>query len=271
MEIFKTYRLTFCRGLQGRLLWTLLGFIVLSAQAQIIIPPNPDPTPPQKQYSPPPSAASSPFILPPSANPGMMQGQGAQQPPLSEILGEAGLAPAKGITRLPPLWPYYLAAAIIALLIFSILLIWIIRRNRRPKPVPVIPADVRALNGLEALRPLIREAKAREFSYQASEIIRGYIEDRFDMRARNRTTREFLNQSMATDGGISEKHKGALLQFLNYCDLAKFARQMLPPDQLNEMFTSASQFIKETRPSIMAISGESNTSPTHEQKEAQSS
>ena len=127
-----------------------------------------------------------------------------------------------------------------------------IRRNRKPKPIPIIPADVKALSGLESLLPLIKEAKAREFSYQASEIIRGYIEDRFALRARNKTTREFLDHSMKSDTSISEKHRGSLKQFLNYCDLAKFAKQMLSPDQLDEMYRSASDFIRETRPSIMA-------------------
>lgn len=230
----------------------------------MILPPDPNVTVPQKQIAPMPSPGSSPFILPPGGNPGSFQNQGAAQPALSELLGEADLAPPKGIKRLPPLWPYYLAATVVALLLFCALLIWIILRNRKPKPVPVIPADVRALSGLEALIPLIREAKAREFSYQASEIIRGYIEDRFGVRARNRTTREFLELSMANDHTISEKHRGSLKQFLNYCDLAKFAKQMLSPEQLNEMFASASQFIRETRPSIMAVHVDEH--PEHSEK-----
>jgi len=241
----------------GCLVLLLAGGVSLSF-GQVVIPPNTEITVPKTTPTDPvvPDPRASPFIIPPGTpniNPGQ---QGAQQPAFSEILGEAELAPAKSIRRLPPLWPYYLGASIAAFLLLSALIIWILLRNRKPKPVPIIPADVRALSGLEALRPLIREAKAREFSYQASEIIRGYIEDRFGVKTRNRTTREFLSESLASERTISEKHKGSLQQFLNYCDLAKFAKQVLSPEQLSEMFNSASQFIKETRPSIMAVSGE---------------
>lgn len=221
------------------------------ASAQVVIPPDPNMQIPQHRQAPLPSNSSSPLVLPPGVQ--GMPGLGRQpQAPLSEMLGEATLAPPKSIKKLPPLWPYYLAASAFAILLLMGLLIWILKRNRKQKPVPVIPADVKALTGLELLLPLIREAKAREFSYQASEIIRGYIEDRFAVRARNQTTREFLDLSLKANSTISESHRASLKKFLNYCDLAKFAKQMLPPEQLNEMYQSASTFIKETRPSIMA-------------------
>ena len=174
------------------------------------------------------------------------------QPALSEMLGEADLAPNKSIKRLPPLWPIYLTLTIVGLIIFLIAIIWIVFRKKKTKPIPIIPADILALNALEKLKPLVEQAKAREFAYQASEIIRGYIEDRYGVKARNCTTREFLNESLENTHTLPEKHQSTLRNFLNYCDLAKYARQILSPDQLSEMFLSASGFVMDTRPSIIA-------------------
>ena len=226
--------------------WSLLSTV---AQAQVILPPDPDAhqvpaTPVNPGSRPTLPAMSQPW------NPGTLGNPTSA--PLSDLLGEATLVPPKEILRLPPLWPYYLGVSLVGLFLLAALVFWLIRRNRRPRPIPVIPADVRALNALESLRELIRESRAREFSYQASEIIRGYIEDRFDLSARNRTTREFLSQGLNEARGISQQHHESLQQFLQYCDLAKFARQLLTPEQMEAMFRSAAGFIRDTRPSIMA-------------------
>lgn len=170
------------------------------------------------------------------------------------MLGEAQLIPHRSIDRLPPLWPYYLTIGLLALGILLALIIFIVRKNRRPKPESFIPSDIRALSALEMIRPLIQEAKARDFSYQASEIIRTYIEERFGIKARNRTTREFLQLAIHPDSTIPAQHEPELDEFLHYCDLAKFAKQVMQPSQLDSMFKIAAQFIKDTRPSIMATS-----------------
>lgn len=242
------------RTVSSALLLCAMFLLAFAASAQVILPPDPDL---QNQPSPQGSSGSlqpmqSPMRLgsapaAPSPSPGM-----PAQVPLSEQLGEAALAPPREIVRLPPLWPYYLAASLLGLLLLVAALLWMIRRNRRPRPIPVIPADVQALSALEKLRPLIHEARAREFAYQASEIIRGYIEDRFDLNARNRTTHEFLSEGLSEARGISSSHHCSLQQFLQFCDLAKFAKHILTPDQLDAMYQSAAGFIRDTRPSIMA-------------------
>ena len=220
-----------------------------SLGAQVIVQP------PNAKTAPDPNAQNPTTLptLPPSSQ--LFSPQNAQNQPqmaLSEILGEADLRPHRNIERLPPLWPYYLGFGVLGLLIVLIIVIYFIRRNRRPKPVPFIPADIRALAALEEVRPLISEAKSREFSYQTSEIIRAYIEERFGIEARNRTTREFLILAARPGSTLPSRYEGALDEFLHYCDLAKFARQIMQPKQLESMFNSAKQFIKDTRPSIMA-------------------
>ena len=246
-------RLTFRKEFRRRVVITILMAFAIqcSTWAQVIVPPptsqkTPDPTNPDPIALP---------TAPPSGQflPAAPQAQQQPQMALSEILGEADLKPHRNIDRLPPLWPYYLAFGIAGLLILLIGIIYFIRINRRPKPAPFIPADVRALNALNTVRPLITEAKAREFSYRTSEIIRAYIEERFGIEARNRTTREFLALAVRPDSTLPSKYEGALNEFLHYCDLAKFAKQVMQPRQLESMFNSAKQFISDTRPSIMAM------------------
>ena len=261
-----SHRLPFRKQFHRRIVIAILMVFAIqcSIWAQVIVPPPssqkvPDPTNPDPIAL--PTAPSSGQFLP-----SVPQTQQQPQMALSEMLGEADLKPHRNIDRLPPLWPYYLAFGSAGLLILLIAIIYLIRMNRRPKPAPFVPADVRALNALDTVRPLISEAKAREFSYRASEIIRAYIEERFGIEARNRTTREFLALAVRPESTLPSKYEGSLNEFLHYCDLAKFAKQVMQPKQLESMFDSAKQFISDTRPSIMPMKA---TEAPRETKEVQ--
>ena len=239
--------------------------IQCSLSAQVVVQP------PNTKTAPDPNT-QDPVALPTAPPSGQLfspqTGQTQPQMALSEILGEADLKPHRNIDRLPPLWPYYLGFGLLGLLILLVAIIYFVRRNRRPKPVPFVPADIRALAALEEVRPLIREAKSREFSYQTSEIIRAYIEERFGIEARNRTTREFLMLAARPDSTLPSRYESALNEFLHYCDLAKFAKQIMQPKQLESMFNSAKQFIKDTRPSIMATQALGKNTATVEEVNA---
>lgn len=227
-------------------IYALALCLSVSISAQVTV--NPDdltPTPPPPQPTQPiPQNPPIPFNTP-------MGGMGTQ-PSLSELIGEAQLMPHETIRPQPPLWPYYLAASALGLILLGLLVWWFYRRSRKPKPVAIIPADIRALDELSALKPLVDQAEARLFSFKASEIIRSYIQERFGVSAINRTTREFLNQSLDHNQPVLKKHSDKLEQFLKYCDMAKFAKQAMTPHELNAMYDTAARFISDTRPSILA-------------------
>ncbi len=114
------------------------------------------------------------------------------------------------------------------------------------RPKPKRPAHEIALEKLEALRQkkLWQNDQTKEFYIELSDIIREYIEFRFDVLALEMTTDE--TTSALKLKGVSEQHVGSLKQMLQMADLAKFAKYK-PISNENEMcFDIAIQFVKNT-------------------------
>ena len=124
---------------------------------------------------------------------------------------------------------------------------WRKRRSQIP-PVPVIPAHVRAKQKLREALALI--GQPREFCILVSDTVRWYLEERFDFRAPERTTEEFLYELQATNL-LTPDQKNSLGEFLRRCDLVKFAKYEPGPPELHDLHDSAVRLVEETEP-IMA-------------------
>jgi hypothetical protein len=116
----------------------------------------------------------------------------------------------------------------------------IVRRRRR-----TLPPDLAALRALEATRELIARDNAPEFSVQVSNAVRDYVELAFGVRAPRRTTEELLGDLMQ-DASPVAAHRDELGAFLEYCDLAKYARYALSRPQMTGMLDSAETFVRST-------------------------
>jgi hypothetical protein len=103
-----------------------------------------------------------------------------------------------------------------------------------------------ALERLEAARALMQPGQAREFSVAVSEVVRDYVETCFPVRAAHRTTDEFLRDLATGADSPLAAHRAALDDFLQYCDLAKFARWTLSVPQMEAMVQSAGAFVVAT-------------------------
>ena len=110
-----------------------------------------------------------------------------------------------------------------------------------------LPFEI-ALEKLEAARSLMTVETVREYAFTVSEIIRVYIEQRFGEKAARRTTEEFLSDLLAQTGTPLAQHRALLEDFLNHCDLIKFARWGATDRELESMHESARAFILDTRP-----------------------
>src|SRR5207302_1278307 len=119
--------------------------------------------------------------------------------------------------------------------------------RRRLRPRPVLPYDL-AMQRLVQARRLMVPDKGREFSIAVSEAVREYIEQRFGARAAHRTTEEFLHDLVEEPGTQLLAHQKLLSEFLNHCDLAKFARFFLSGDHMETLYGSARTFVARTRP-----------------------
>ena len=97
----------------------------------------------------------------------------------------------------------------------------------------------------------MRPATAREFGIAASEVIRNYIEKRFDVVATQRTTEEFLQALLQSSNAALARHRAQLAEFLQQCDFVKFAGASLGVADMESLFRSARGFVLETaEPSI---------------------
>jgi len=143
-----------------------------------------------------------------------------------------------------PLWIIAAAFAAVALLALAIYGIWRWRRQRR-RPRVLLPFEL-ALQQLDDIRPLMQPASAREFSIAVSDIVRGYIERRFDVIATHRTTEEFLHDLLQTANPSLARHRALLAEFLQQCDLVKFCGESLSMHSIESLFDSARGFVLET-------------------------
>jgi hypothetical protein len=99
-----------------------------------------------------------------------------------------------------------------------------------------------ALERLENTRPLMREFHTEPFCLAVSEIVREFIEEVLPVRAMHCTTNEFLHDVSLSDLQLAP-HRETLANFLQHCDLAKFARWSLTVPQMEAMLSSAKDFV----------------------------
>lgn len=142
-------------------------------------------------------------------------------------------------------WVWWVVAA----LAFILLAWWAWRYWQRKKSiapvVPVIPPHVRARQKLDQALALL--GQPREFCILVSDAIRWYLEERFQFRAPERTTEEFLHE-LQTTHLLSTSQKASLGEFLARCDLVKFARYEPGEAELRDLLASALRLIEETEP-----------------------
>jgi len=119
------------------------------------------------------------------------------------------------------------------------------RWYRRVKNAPKTASEI-ALAQLENALRLMQPENAREFSIEVSEIVRKYIEARFNVLASHQTTEEFLHGLVEPSDALLARHQELLGDFLGHCDLAKFARWVLSVEEMKTMHESARTFVVET-------------------------
>jgi hypothetical protein len=142
----------------------------------------------------------------------------------------------------PWLWPAWLAGGLALVALGYSAWRW---NRRRTLAEAKLPYEI-ALDRLEEARALMQPENGREFSITVSEIVRHYIEVRFQVGAARRTTEEFLHDLIGPSDALLASHQSLLEDFLHHCDLAKFARWILSIEEMENMLQSARTFVIET-------------------------
>ena len=111
--------------------------------------------------------------------------------------------------------------------------------------VPPVPAHIRAKQKLAEAMALIDQPKP--FCILVSDTVRYYLEERFDIHAPERTTEEFLRELQSTNLLLKDQ-KESLENFLESCDLVKFAKYEPGVTELQDLHDSAVRLVEETEP-----------------------
>jgi hypothetical protein len=106
-----------------------------------------------------------------------------------------------------------------------------------------VPPHQRAKHRLADALALL--AQPKPFCIAVSDALRVYLEERFEFRAPDRTTEEFLLDLQATDL-LNAAQKEFLTDFLTRCDLVKFARHEPSEAELRSLHSSAVSLVEET-------------------------
>ena len=151
---------------------------------------------------------------------------------------------------------YFFWLVILVILIFVGIVFWVrflILRSRQPKKILAtmkLPWEI-ALERLNALQQenLPQKGQIKEYYSHLSDIVRRYMEDRFHIRAPEMTTQEFL-WSLNNARELTDTQKNLLKNFLNSCDLVKFAKYGPTLNEMDESFRFAVNLVEETKHAI---------------------
>lgn len=136
-----------------------------------------------------------------------------------------------------------------ALLLTALVLLLVRRRPKKAAPVPtgpVIPLHERilaAMHGLEKER-LWQQGAHKEYQSRLTDLVRAYIEERYNVPALERTTDELLAELKVS--ALSGDHRNRLANMLRSADLVKFAKFQPAPAENEQLMVEAVRFVQGT-------------------------
>ena len=153
--------------------------------------------------------------------------------------------------NLPDLW--WLLWLLLVLIAVAAGIYFLLRYKKVPQKqlmpqAPELPAWDKAYQQLETLRRenLLDKGLFKEFFTRVADITRHYMEDRFNIRAPHMSTEEFLYY-LGITGHLNETQNAALKDFLNSCDMVKFAKYAPTINEALRNFDLAKRLVDDTR------------------------
>jgi hypothetical protein len=147
--------------------------------------------------------------------------------------------------------PWLVISAAVAGFVVAILAALGVRRlvtaGPRPRPVPTRPAHELALAALRRLESATVEGPDQIDAYyvRLSGILRRYLDWRFDLRAHEQTTEEFLAAARGAVAAVAGRCD-LLGAFLARCDRVKFGRRRPGGGDRRDMLGTAVRFVEDT-------------------------
>jgi hypothetical protein len=139
-----------------------------------------------------------------------------------------------------PTWLIFVGSFVLLSLIG--LVVWWLRRKPKPTLPPKLPRDI-ALEELERISAGIETMNPYQFSIRVSDILRRYVTNQYALPVTRQTSVEFLT-ALARSSPFSANEKSLLEDFLNRCDLIKFARYEATSADSHLLLEEATRFVK---------------------------
>ncbi len=147
-------------------------------------------------------------------------------------------------------WPW-VAGGVAAAGILTAVIITLVKRARKPAPViaaavPGKPLHVRTLLALEEVgkQKLWEQGLVKEYHSAVTDILRGYIEERFQVPALESTTDDLLGILRMSSMGAGQREQ--LANLLRMADMVKFAKWTPLPTENEQLMAGAVKLVQQT-------------------------
>ena len=124
-------------------------------------------------------------------------------------------------------------------------------RNKVPKAIeaperPLVERILSALDKLEKER-VWQQGDHKGYQSRVTDLLRGYIEERYQVPAMESTTEELMNELRVSP--LNTDQRGQLENMLRAADMVKFAKALPSPQENEQMMVGATRFVRDTAPS----------------------
>lgn len=143
--------------------------------------------------------------------------------------------PEPEVSSLPQTAAQSLAAIIVIAAIIG-LIFWL-KRRAKTRRIPNL--QQKAISALTKTKSILSEDRSRDYSISVSDIVRDFIESRFQLPITQRTTQEFIRELAANNEIHLGPYRQTLDHFLNQCDFGKFSGDTLTSLEMEKLHAAA--------------------------------
>ena len=141
---------------------------------------------------------------------------------------------------LVPTWVIFVAGLLTLTLVAAF--IRLIARRRKAVAPAKSPRE-RALEALVRMQDQVETLTPYRFSIRVSDILRRYVTEQYNLPVTRQTSVEFLER-LRQSSPFSEDERKLLEDFLNRCDLIKFARYQATTADSHMLLEEATHFVQ---------------------------
>jgi hypothetical protein len=154
-------------------------------------------------------------------------------------------------------WRFWVGLAAACSVVIAAYAYWRkIRARAAPSPPALAPWAVAYARLAELrARQWPRSGRFEPYYVELSDILRQYIEARFNLHAPEQTTPEFLAEA-SRSGSFSDSRQGLLADFLRHADRVKFAQYEPSLEQMDRSLSTVHVFVRDTVPPAESPVGE---------------